>query len=337
MIFVDICTIVLSKGGEIVANSTERIGVLSCGVIAESNNWMFREQPIDDIGIDAHMEFIDSTGKPKQLVALQIKSGISWFNETKDNSVIFRSIDERQYNYWTMNSLPCIIVLYNPENKLCIWEKLTDETIERTSGGNGKGFFVKVPLNQIFLDDLSTEKLVSFTNLPQHIVNYNFMLSQKKFMQIIQDGGEIKLHSKEWVNKSSGRGSTELIVNDGNSIETYIYPYHFPFTPYTTVFQRLFPWADFSADEDFFEELDISLWKTYHCYYDKDDDEWMIVGDSFEEYRKKLNPMRSINPSGEVAEYMMVLSLNELGKSFLNVDKFVSQNQPYVNARPKEN
>ena len=34
-------------------------------------------------------------------------------------------------------------------------------------------------------------------------------------MQIIQDGGEVKLHSTEWINKSSGRGETKLIINDG--------------------------------------------------------------------------------------------------------------------------
>jgi len=67
----------------------------------------------------------------------------------------------------------------------------------------------------------------------------------------------------------------------------------------------------------------------------KEDGEWLLVGDTFEEYRKKLNPMRSIDHSGEVAEYMMVLSLNELGRSFLNVEKFVSQNRPYVDTRPK--
>ena len=234
-----------------------------------------------------------------------------------------------------MNSLPCILVLYNPDDEMCIWQKLTTETIERTNDGKGKGFFVKVPLTQIFLNALSNEKLFSFTNLPEHITNYNFLLSQKKFMQIIQDGGEIKLHSTEWVNKSSGRGDTELIVDDGKSIEKYSYPYWFPFTPYTEVFPRLFPWADFSADEDFFEENDEFFRHEYHCYYDKEDDEWLLVGDTYEEYRRKLNPMRSIDHSGEVAEYMMVLSLNELGRSFLNVDKFVSQNRPYADTRPK--
>ena len=319
------------------ANSTERTGVYHCGEIAERNNWMFREQPVSDVGIDAHMEFIESSGKPKQLLALQIKSGSSWFKERKNEYIIFRDINDRQYNYWTTNSLPCIVVLYNPDDHMCIWKKLTDKTIERTHGGSGKGFFVKVPLAQIFLNDSSNEKLLSFTNLPEHIVNYNFLLSQKEFMQIIKDGGSVKLHSTEWVNKSSGKGKTELIVDDGKSIKKYLYPYWFPFTPYTEVFPRLFPWADFSVDEDYYEEDDESSWREYHCYYDKEDDNWLVVGDTFEEYCRKLDSIRSIDHSGEVAEYMLELSLNKLGRSFLTVNEFVSQNQVYADTRPKEN
>lgn len=317
------------------ANKTERIGINHVGEIAERNQWMFREQPINDIGIDAHMELTEPTGKSKQLLALQIKSGISWFKEKKDNYIIFRDIDERQYNYWTMNTLPCIIVLYNPDDNLCIWQKLTAESIERTNNGKGKGFFVKVPLTQIFLDNVSNNKLISLTNLPHHIANYNFLLSQKNFMKIIQDGGQIKLHSEEWINKSNGRGNMEFIVNDGKSIKKYSYPYWFPFTPYVEVFSRLFPWADFAADEDFFYEYDRRLWREYHCYFDKEIGEWLVVGDEFEDFRKKLNPMRSIIHSGEVAEYMLDISLNGLGKSFLNVDEYVSQIQPYTDIRPK--
>lgn len=188
------------------ANRTERIGISHCGEIAERNHWMFREQPIDDVGIDAHMEYVDSSGKPKQLLALQIKSGRSWFEEKNDNCIIFRKINDRQYNYWIMNSLPCILVLYNPDDNVCIWQKLTKDTIEKTNNGEGKGYFVRVPLDQVFLNDTSNKKLLLFTNLPEHVINYNFLLSQKNFMKIIQDGGTVKLHSEEWVNKSSGRG-----------------------------------------------------------------------------------------------------------------------------------
>lgn len=317
------------------ANHTERIGVNHCAEIAERNNWMFREQPVNDIGIDAHIEFVDASGKPKQLLALQIKTGDSWFKEKKCDHVIFRDIDERQYVYWTTNSLPCIVVLYNPNDNICIWQELTAETIEKTKGGEGKGFFVRVPLTQIFLNSTSNEQLLSLTNLPEHIVNYNFLLSQKEFMEIIQDGGEVKLHSSEWVNKSSGRGEIELIVDDGKNIRTYSYPYWFPFTPYTEVFPRLFPWAEFSADEEFYEDYDEAMWRENNCYYDKEERVWLIVGDTFREYREKLDPIRSIDYSGEVAEYMLVLSLNDLGESFLKVNDFVSHNQVYVETRPK--
>lgn len=318
------------------ASSTEQVGVSHCGEIAARNNWIFRKQLENDIGIDAHMEFVETSGESKRLLALQIKSGASWFKTKKDGYIIFRKINQRQYNYWTMNPLPCIVVLYNPEDNLCIWQKLTAETIEKTKGGAGKGFLVKVPIDQVFLNDSSNKKLLSYTNLPEYITNYNFLLSQKAFMQIIQEGGEIKLHSTEWVNKSSGRGDVELIVDGGKSIEKYLYPYWFPYTPYTKVFPRLFPWADFSADEDYYEESDEALWHEYHCYYDKEDDEWVPVGDAYEEFRRKLDPMRSIDHSGEVAEYMLVLSLNELGRSFLNVDNYLSQKLPYVETRPEE-
>ena len=200
-------------------SSTERVGIHQCGLIAEKNNWMFREQPVNDIGIDAHMEFVEH-GQPRQHLALQIKSGPSWFREKKDNCIIFRNINKRQYDYWTMNSLPCIIVLFNPDDGMCLWQELTPKTIEQTK----KGYYVKVPMNQVFLDEQSNKRLLSYTNLPQHIQNYNFLLSQKKFMEIIQNGGEVKLHSTEWVNKSSGKGDTKLIVNDGQETKEYTYP-----------------------------------------------------------------------------------------------------------------
>lgn len=88
------------------ANTTERIGVSYCSLIAAKTEWMFREQPIDDIGIDAHMERTDTDGKVQQLLALQIKSGESYFKENKGDYVVFRDIDDRQYNYWTTNTLP---------------------------------------------------------------------------------------------------------------------------------------------------------------------------------------------------------------------------------------
>ena len=313
------------------ANSTERVGVSHCGEIVARIGWFYREQPTDDVGIDAYIEIYDSqTGTQLQLLAAQIKTGESWFREEKNGCVIFR-FDEKHYNYWLSSSVPCIIVLYDQNTDACIWQKLTKDTMVKS---RKKGYKTEVPLSQVFIDNQSKEMLLEFTKLPESVTNYNFLLSQKMFMQIIKDGGLVKLHSTEWINKSSGRGETELIVDDGNEKKIYSYPYWFPFTPYTKVFPRLFPWAKFIADEEFFEEFDEANWREYHCYYDKEDSNWLIVGDTFEEYRKKLNPMRSIIHAGGVAEYMMILKLNELGEAFLSVDEFVSNKQPYSDTRP---
>ena len=154
-------------------------------------------------------------------------------------------------------------------------------------------------------------------------------------MKIIKDGASAKLHSNEWVNKSSGRGETELIFDDGIDIKMYSYPYWFPFTCYTDVFRRLFPWASFNADHDFYYESDLELWHQLHCLCDRDEG-WLEVGDSFYNFRTKLDPMRSVDHSGEVAEYMFELSLNELGESFLCLDEYLSKERQYSKARPEE-
>ena len=47
------------------ANSTERIGVYHCGEIAEKNNWLFREQPINDIVNSTTKDILDTISKPR--------------------------------------------------------------------------------------------------------------------------------------------------------------------------------------------------------------------------------------------------------------------------------
>lgn len=314
---------------------TGNTGLYYCGQAASKNGWIFRNQPELDVGIDAHMEKTNEDGSERQLLALQIKSGKSYFQEKSGECYVYRGINERQYNYWTTNSLPCIIVLYNPENDFCIWEKLTVETIQKAQNGNGSSYVIKVPENQVFLDELSNAKLLDYTNLPRHITNYNFLLSQKYFMEVIKNGGTVKLHSEEWLNKSSGRGKTELIVDSGNGEEHYQFPYYFPFMPYEHVFPKLFPWANFSIDAEFYEENDEDLWHLNECIYDKDTDEWFNFGLSFSEYRETLGNIRYIDHVGEVGEYMLVLSLNNLGVSFLQIDQYISQRQFYIDVRPK--
>ena len=58
-------------------SSTERIGTSSVQKLFEEIKYIFREQPISDYGIDAHIEIVQNEIVTGQLIAAQIKSGAS--------------------------------------------------------------------------------------------------------------------------------------------------------------------------------------------------------------------------------------------------------------------
>ena len=60
---------------------TERLGVAAVDYFFSTNGWMFREQTTHDYGIDAHVEIVQDGPPTGKLIALQIKSGISFFSE----------------------------------------------------------------------------------------------------------------------------------------------------------------------------------------------------------------------------------------------------------------
>lgn len=119
-----------------------RIGVFSVGALIEELGWIFRELPTSDYGIDALVESRDPFGNPSgQLLALQIKAGESWFANTRNGNVIFRG-EPRHLAYWTKHSLPVILVLYHPSQRVCFWQSVLQHNIERTP----RGWKLTVPL-----------------------------------------------------------------------------------------------------------------------------------------------------------------------------------------------
>lgn len=59
-------------------------------VIQDELGWVFRNQPTEDYGIDAQTEVVDGEDVRGRLLALQIKSGTSWFKETGPGGWWFR-------------------------------------------------------------------------------------------------------------------------------------------------------------------------------------------------------------------------------------------------------
>ena len=98
--------------------SVERLGVATTEKIINKMGLIFREQPTDDYGVDAQIETIENGYATGKLIAVQIKSGESYFKEPTSEGIVFRG-ERKHYDYWLNHSLPVIIVLYNPENDKC--------------------------------------------------------------------------------------------------------------------------------------------------------------------------------------------------------------------------
>lgn len=124
-------------------SNTERIGVAAVDKLFQQLGYIFREQPISDTGIDAHIEIVHNHIATGKLIAAQIKSGMSWFNEMTETGAVFRG-DDDHLNYWTSHSLPVIVILYNPEDDVAYWEIVSDEKVSKTP----KGWKIEIPFVQ---------------------------------------------------------------------------------------------------------------------------------------------------------------------------------------------
>lgn len=128
-------------------NSTERIGIYETGKIIELElGWIFREQPIVDVGIDALVEqSID--GEPQgKFIALQIKSGKGNFYISDSKLTYY--ISNIHYNYWLNFDIPIILVGYMPETDKIYWVEISEKNIKR----NKKRWKIEIPIkNQLNL------------------------------------------------------------------------------------------------------------------------------------------------------------------------------------------
>ncbi len=125
------------------SSQTDRIGVQTVGLLFERCGYIFREQPIVDCGIDAQVELVDDNQASGKLIALQIKSGASWFKETTKDGYVFRG-EMEHLEYWLNHSLPVVIVLCDIDNNIAYWQSITKHTISYT----GKAWKVIVPFQQ---------------------------------------------------------------------------------------------------------------------------------------------------------------------------------------------
>lgn len=108
-----------------------KIGVLKTDlIITDKLGWIFREQPILDVGIDAILEEVINNEPTGKFIAVQIKSGEGNFH-LKQNSLTYYP-SNIHYNYWTNLNIPIIFVAYLPKEDKCYWKIINKKTLKKT-------------------------------------------------------------------------------------------------------------------------------------------------------------------------------------------------------------
>ncbi|MEV4708176.1 DUF4365 domain-containing protein [Actinoplanes sp. NPDC049316] len=114
---------------------TARLGVaLVDQFVHEHLQWIFRELPVSDVGIDAIIEQRAGDRATGRLMGVQIKSGSSFFRERAPDGWIYRGIRDH-LDYWLGYELPVLLVLVDVDDKVAYWGHIEARRVSLTSNG----------------------------------------------------------------------------------------------------------------------------------------------------------------------------------------------------------
>lgn len=282
---------------------TERVGVNATeAAVVRDLGWIFREQAVSDMGIDAHIEPVSDGNPTGQLIGVQIKTGPSHFTEKHDHLVYYGSLVHLEY--WLRHALPVILVAHLPDSKATYWVHVNKDSTQRTE----KAWKIEIPKSQK-LDESSTGKLLAVLDgTPLETKNRNLVLHLGN-MKFLKDGGKLVIYKEDWHNKSLGRGTLNLIKINHDGSEETIKAENYWYVGYDvkSLIEAVYPWAAVSIDEEFYEDnFDESFYDVYSEAY--------IA--SHEVY-----PYETV--AGEISLYRLQIKLNSLGEAFLEVMSYL--------------
>lgn len=303
-------------------------GVTRVQWIVESElAWIYRRIEHRDVGIDAEVEIVlwgQSTG---WIVALQIKTGSSFFRERTKNGWKFRG-DYDHLRYWRSHNLAVAVVLVDPTNWTAYWAPVGDQVHEA-----GQSWTIEVPSSNVLGPDSITElRSLGWARDPLSGL-FRYLSLHREHIRFIHQGGKVVLEFEDMINKTRGEGTIRIIHcmpdETGNLVDhlkeerTLIRP----MTIYEEFVRQLFPWAEFAMDDD--EEDDEDVEEEY--FFGGELRASDLDGDD-EDDPDEIRPYTV--EEGELARYRLRLSLGPLGRAFsLIMDASAKGPPPVLEAR----
>jgi hypothetical protein len=150
--------IVLFGGTMMIGNTiTERIGIHKVALcFLEKFGWIEREQYVADQGVDTQVEIVENGSPTGLLYCIQVKTGKSYINKTKDSITYYPT--EKHVNYWLNHSLPVLLVICDPESDKMYWDFFTRKKVVKTKNG----WKIEIPQKNQLGNDESIDKIKNY-------------------------------------------------------------------------------------------------------------------------------------------------------------------------------
>jgi len=116
------------------SDTIDRRGIHVAASAFEKLGFAFREQTTSDFGIDAQVEPRTGFSGTGGLLALQIKSGASYFRQQVKEGWWLRT-DRKHAEYWLKHALAVLVVLVDVDEERVFWAAVRDRSIEFTETG----------------------------------------------------------------------------------------------------------------------------------------------------------------------------------------------------------
>lgn len=226
-------------------DQTDRTGIHAVAAIFERLNWIFREQPTSDYGIDAQAEKRNPDGKGGgKLIALQIKTGPSHFKKRGSGYVYYG--EERHRDYWTNHSLPVFIILHDPEQNLTLWQRIENHLIEDKKNGR---WAIAIPADQT-LDEKHEHFIAAGIASDLSSLRRSRLALDLPLIRQFAEVPEIYLRVEDWVNKTLNFRGAEVVFNEDAEAEADLVLYAW-LPGYTIEYYMafFFPWLDWKEVE----------------------------------------------------------------------------------------
>lgn len=231
-------------------DQTDRAGIHAVGAIFTRLKWIFREQPTSDYGIDAQAEKLNSDGTAGgKLIALQIKTGASYFRRRGDGYVYYGEARHREY--WTNHSLQVFLILHDPQIGLTLWQRIERHLIEEGKDGR---WSIAIPANQT-LDEAHEHFIAAGIASDLSSIKRARLALDIPLIREFSEHGEGYMRIQDWVNKTLNFRFPTIIVGDDPDGEVW-QKFEVGIPAYTVDYFMavFFPWLDWELHEHIGEE-----------------------------------------------------------------------------------